>query len=216
MTEWEAIEETFARLRDFVLNDLDHLVRQKEGGQFAVVTLVLAACDALGRLYYGRDTGARVFERCLPEEWKPVAETLYNALRHGFVHGYEAKSVVADGTRVSFEVAWKGERHLTFPDESRSVLCIVAPTLVDELRDAFNSIEVELRGDATARDEFLQRDRKDRVNKIDGRDAESWMDAVSSARVVPRPAPGPEGPAGPSGGADGDIGEGATGPKGPH
>ncbi len=196
VTEWEAIEDTFIRLRDFVLTDLGRLVSQRAGGNFAVVALVMTACDALGRLHYGKDNGDRIFERCLPEEWRPAAPTLYDALRHGLIHGYEAQSVVVDGRPVFFEVAWAGQRHLTFTDESRQVLCIVAPNLVESLRGAFNSVEAELRSDPVARDEFLVRDGKDREIHLRGSQVERWRGIVNSARVVPRPSP-PDGATGP-------------------
>jgi hypothetical protein len=162
MTEWDTIEQTFTRLRDFVFTDLDRLVTQERGGQFAVVALVMAACDALGRLHCGRDTGERVFKRCLPDHWKPAAPTLYDALRHGLIHGYEPRWVVVAGNPVGFEIAWRGQRHLTFASDDREVLCIVAPVLVTALRGVFDSVEGELRSDPLARDRFLERDRRDR------------------------------------------------------
>lgn len=211
MTDWDAIEETFTRLRDFVFTDLSRLVGQKHGGNYAVVALVTAACDALGRLHYGRDTGDRVFQRCLPEEWKPAAATLYRALRNGLIHGYETQSVVVDGRPVSFQIAWADERHLTFTDESRSLLRIVAPVLVSSLHDAFGSIEDELRDNAQARDAFYGRDRRDREIHPLGSEAEQWRRAVASARVVAQPPVNLPSTAGPTG-VD-TIGEGATGPR---
>jgi hypothetical protein len=204
VTDWEAIEETFTRLRDFVFTDLGRLVNQERGGNFAVVALVMAACDALGRLHYGKDTGDQIFKRCLPEEWRPAAPTLYDALRHGLIHGYEAQSVVVDGRPMFFQIAWAGQRHLTFTDESRQVLCIVAPVLVESLRAAFDSVESELRANPQARDEFLARDRKDREIHLRGSQVESWREVVNSARVITQPP-----------GAAARDGEGATGPKMP-
>jgi hypothetical protein len=204
VTDWETIEETFTRLRDFVFTDLGRLVNQEAGGNFAVVALVMTACDALGRLHYGKDKGVRILEECLPEEWKPAAPILSDALRHGLIHGYEAQSVVVDGGPMYFQIAWSGERHLTFTDESRHILCIVAPVLVESLRGAFDSIEAELRINPRARDEFLVRDRKDREIHLRGSLAESWRDVVTSARVVAYPR---------AAGVDSAMGEGATGPK---
>ena len=49
VTEWSDIEGLFTRLREFILRDAGKLTEQREGGNFAVVALVVAACDALGR-----------------------------------------------------------------------------------------------------------------------------------------------------------------------
>jgi hypothetical protein len=170
------------------------------GGQFAVVALVAAACDALARLRHGKNQGHRVFELCLPPEWRPAARTLYRALRHGLIHAYEPKAVIVDGSPVTFEVAWQGHRHLTFPDENRDALCIVAPKLVDGLREAFAAVEAELRADQIARAAFLKRDRKERVVEQHGpAEQAAWRQAVGTAPIVPRPPqppdlPGPHGP----------------------
>jgi hypothetical protein len=215
LTEWAAIEGTFTRLRDFVFADLEQLVRQNRGGNFAVVALVMAACDALGSLHYGKDQGHRIFERCLTDEWKPAADTLFDALRHGLVHRYETQAVVVEGKPVGFEIAWAGERHLSFADERREVLCIVAPLLVKSLRLAFDGVEAELRRDGAARDEFLARDRKGRQIHPRGPVLDRWRLAVNAARIVPRPLSGPVGATGGHRPArtDEEIGEGATGPK---
>jgi hypothetical protein len=115
------------------------------------------------------------------------------------------RSVVVDGTPVSFQIAWAGQRHLTFTDDSRQVLCIVAPVLVESLRIAFDSVEEQLRTDPAARDEFLRRDRRDREIHLHGSQVASWREVVHSARVVPQPIPAEAH----------EIGEGATGPRMP-
>jgi hypothetical protein len=215
MAQWEEIEETFVRLRDFVLNDLERIVSQRHGGNYAVVALVMAACDALARLHYGKSKGHRVLEHCLPREWRPAAPTLYSALRNGLVHGYETQSVVIAGRSVLFQIAWDGQRHLTFTDERRQVLCIVARDLVESLRTAFDSIESELRNDAEARRKFLRRDKKDRTLDLRESDPQAaiWLHLVRAANVMPQPRRGASGLHGPAGSLD-SSGQGATGAKG--
>ena len=104
----------------------------------------------------------------------------------------------------------EGQRHLTFADDDREVLCIVAPVLVTALRDVFDSVEVELRSDPVARDGFRERDRRDREIHVQGPQIELWREAVRTAPIVLRPPSGAIGPDSPVG-----SGEGATGPKAP-
>jgi hypothetical protein len=115
------IERDFQRLRGFVLNDLDRIVGAETGGNFAAVALVLVACEALGQLRYGgQRPEVRAFSDCLPDEWQPVARTLYDALRNGLVHNYDAMNIWIDGEAIGFEFAWRGERHLTFGPDPRT------------------------------------------------------------------------------------------------
>lgn len=204
MTEWEAIEERFRRLRDFVLTDLEGFVTQKRGGNFGVVAVMLAACDALGTLRYGgRGSGPKVFARCLPKEWGPVATILYDALRHGLVHGYDPKIVVAKGARVGFAIGWFDEDpHMHFLTEDRTILYIAVPSLVRSLRETFAEVEQELRDSGDLRDQFFTRDRKGREMHLTSVEDEAWSEVVRRAPVYkgsePRAMPaGATGPAGP-------------------
>jgi len=53
----ESTEPIFARLRDFVLDDLHKIIRCgcAPGGNYAATALIVCACDSLGRLVYGAD-----------------------------------------------------------------------------------------------------------------------------------------------------------------
>jgi hypothetical protein len=193
VTDWATIEPRFTRLRDFVLTDLEGFGENEEGGNFALVALVLTACDALGNLRIGgRGDGWRVFERCLPDEWKPVADILYDALRHGLIHDYDAKLVIDEKATISFAIGWYRESadlHMKFVSGERNVLYIQAQSLVGSLREAFDAIEDELRADAELRDQFLTRDRKGREVHVRANDAERWRTAVSKAGVAGAPNP---------------------------
>jgi hypothetical protein len=124
---------------------------------------VLASCDALGTLRYGGRGGEQVFGRCLPDEWEPVADILYDALRNGLVHGYDAKLIVAGGSRIGFAIGWRGSsRHMQFTTRDRDVLYVDGPSLVHALRRVFDEVERELRGDPQLCDDYFTRDRKGR------------------------------------------------------
>jgi hypothetical protein len=210
---WESIEERFVRLRDFVLGDLEGYVAHETGGNFAVVAVAMAACDALGRLLYGGDSGDKVFARCLPGAWRPAAPILYDALRHGLIHGYDAQYVEdTNGDRLGFAIAWRGESvHLHFADTNRDLLYVSAPALVGSLRTMFEEVENELRVDGDLRDRFFMRDRRGRViylrEQSEAR-ADAWRQAVLDAPLVP----GPSGARGPRRSWSGEEGQGATGP----
>jgi hypothetical protein len=194
MTEWEAIEPIFTRLRDFVSIDLERYTRQEHGGNFAVVALVLAACDALGNLRYGGGgSGARILERCLPEEWKRAAGVLYDALRNGLIHGYDAKIVVDDqGSRVAFVIGWPAvdkHMHMQFLTKERDNLYIHAPSLFASLKATFADVERELRESGDLRDRMFKRDPKGREMRVSGKQATIWREAVSRAGVANQELP---------------------------
>jgi hypothetical protein len=187
LTSWEDIEGTFTSLRDFVIEDADRLARQSTGGNFALVALVMTACDAWGRLLYGKDMGDRILERCLPDPWKPAAPTVYDALRHGLLHAYQAQIVMVDGEQFGFAIAWGGTRHFTLAAEDPRLLVIVAPQLLEDLRRVLKDLEAELRDDETARTRFVELDRKAREIHVRSRDqVAAWKTAVTNTPVKTR------------------------------
>ncbi len=203
MTRWEAIEESFTRLHNFALTDIEGFASNRTGGNYGLVGLVVAACDALGGRCYGGDSGHLVLRRCLPDEWKPVSDILYDALRHGLIHMYDPMIVMDAGEPVGFAVGWAGEsRHMQLVSSDPKLLYVNATSLASDLRRAFAEIELELRNDPELRDMFYKRDRKNRERHLDKSDAERWRAALKNAPVSSEPWPPPE----PS--------QGATGPQG--
>jgi hypothetical protein len=89
-TPFETIKPELDRLRDYVVGDLEWLIRQETGGNYLAAALITCACDALSYLKHGAsDKGELFFEEIIPSEWKPLAPTLYQAIRHGIVHSYD-------------------------------------------------------------------------------------------------------------------------------
>src|SRR3954453_10317838 len=112
---FEQTEPELRRLREFVLNDLDRIVDQPVGGNYAAVAVALCAYDAIANLEGGANArGERPFADSLPQAWRPVAPTLYNALRNGLVHTYETKTVLASGRQIELVLSWRERPHLTF------------------------------------------------------------------------------------------------------
>lgn len=110
---FEQIEPKLRRLRDFVLDDLQRIVDQPVGGNYAAVAVVLCAYDAIGNLE-GAGKGEISFAESLPGEWKPAASTLYNALGTGLIHTYETKSIRVAGREIELVLSWRDRAHLTF------------------------------------------------------------------------------------------------------
>ncbi len=67
---FEQIEPELVELREFVLNDLQRIVDQDVGGNYAAAALISSAYEELARL---RKEAKHVpFRERLPEQWRPV------------------------------------------------------------------------------------------------------------------------------------------------
>lgn len=172
---FEQVEEDFRRLRDFVLDDLDRITGQAVGGNYAAAALIVCAYDAIASLRDGRSNrGELPFGETLPPDWRPVAPSLYDALRNGIVHGIETKTIRVAGRDLELAVSWREGRHLTLDHHGRLVLAVLH--LADDLRAAFDAFEVRLRHEPDLRDRFRRRLRHDRIHEVRSpAEQEAWQ-----------------------------------------
>jgi hypothetical protein len=154
--EFAQIEADFAELRNFILTDIDLIVGMASGGNYAAAAIITCAYETLAAVR-GK-AKHEVFAESLPDEWRAVAPSLFNALRNGVVHGYRTKAVVVDGRRLEISVSWRQMRHLSF-DASRQTLYLNVQQMAADLRRAFEAYEDLLRSNAAARDTYLKRRR---------------------------------------------------------
>src|SRR5438132_7686229 len=113
---YESIRAEVERLRAYVTHDLDILIAQEVGGNYLATALITCACDALSYLKYGhRNRGDLFFAEVLPDLWKPIAKTLYDAIRNGIIHTYETK--LSSLVRSVWILAYRGERNRTFTSQ---------------------------------------------------------------------------------------------------
>jgi hypothetical protein len=159
--KFDQVKPLLDELRANLLDDLKRITRQPEGGNYAAVAVVGCACEALGRLRYGKKDGGSDFFTCyvLPERWQPVGPDLYEALRHGIAHGYETKTIELGKGKLNVGVSWREKPHLTF-EEGRSTLFINVPELAADLGRALDRYEAELLEREDLRDLFYTHWRK--------------------------------------------------------
>ena len=169
--QFSDIEEDFGELRGFILNDVDRIVSMEIGGNYAAAALIACAYEALAQLRGVAKHG--VFAENLPTEWLPVAQSLYDALRNGIVHGYATKAIVIDGRQVEIGVSWREQQHLSLDRVHRIVFLNVA-AMADHLRHAFEHYEALLRSDTEARERFVRQRRRGRDVSPRGDELAAW------------------------------------------
>jgi len=176
---YERIRPRFERLRDFVLKDRDRIVGEPVGGNYAATAIIVCAYDAIADLRHGNSgRGHLAFEATLPDEWKPLAKSLYDALRNGLVHAYETKRISVDGREIELLVSWRGRRHLSL-DTGRVYLNV--PRMADDLRRAFDDYDTTLRSDAAMRERFWKRSEQDRVQPVGDRaEVAAWRELLEA------------------------------------
>jgi len=110
--------------------------------------------------------GGVAFATLLPGGiYQTVARTIYNALRNGLVHSYEAQDIEFDGSSVGLAIAWRETPHLSvLLKDGKPQLVLNMRELCERLSEQIDSFRAELRADANARDRFFTQCRKERVH----------------------------------------------------
>ena len=155
---FDTIKDDFFELRDFILNDLKIITNAPKGGNYAAALLIATACEALGTLRCGKKDAGEDFFRdyFMPKEWRPVAKSIYHALRDGLAHSFLTKVIlqVADKP-IELGISWKKEAHFEY-DSSRATLFLNVQQLSEDLHQAFERYEAELKEDTKRRDNFVK------------------------------------------------------------
>ncbi|MBB3189315.1 hypothetical protein [Halomonas cerina] len=178
--EFGKIKDDFIELEAFVLNDLEIITNSTKGGNYAAALLITAACEALGTLRYGRkDGGQEFFENyLLPEPWRAVSKSIYDALRNGLAHSFSTKAVVnASEKPIELGVSWSKEKHLSY-DSGCSVLFLNIQQLANDLRSAFDRYQSELQQRPELRDTFYRWREKQRIYQVQNKNEKGKWNAL--------------------------------------
>ncbi len=181
---FDAIKDDFTELRDFFVNDLRILLQSPIGGNYAAVLVTTTACEVLGPLRF-ENNGERTFfrEYLVPNAWRPLAGSLYDALRNGLAHSYATKTIVnIDGLRVELGISWQEKPHLRFDSEASTVYINVRE-LVQTLILGFETYENELKSEQELCERFRMRREKKRIVNVPDAERQAWKKLVSSQVV---------------------------------
>ncbi len=166
--DFEAIEQRFREIFGFIQQDLARIAQVEPGVNYAAAALIACACETVAKYRNASSEGGDAFATLLPGgNYQTVAKTIYNALRNGLVHGYEAQDIEFNGSRVGLAIAWRETPHLTFLlKENKPHLVLNMRELCERLSEQIDSFRAELMADASARDRFFTQSRKDKVHMV--------------------------------------------------
>jgi len=176
---YSRIKTRFKRVRRFLTNDLKLLVIQPSGGNYLAAFMIACACDTIAWFRYGTNRGDSILaENLLPPAWRPVAPSIYDAMRNGIAHRYETKILLIGDKRVEIGISWKKKPHLRF-SRNRKVVFLNIQTLAQQVFDMLNAYEQELKTDASLRERFYQSMRGKWEKKTQDAELEAWKTILS-------------------------------------
>jgi hypothetical protein len=179
--QYETIRAEVERVRNFITTDLDLIVTQELGGNYLVASLITCACDALSYLKHGHaNQGELFFAELLPDCWKPVAGGLYDAVRNGIVHLYEAKTIVVGSRRLNVVISWRARPHMHLSPSDTDIYVNVWE-LAQDLKRAIAQFETDLKAQENLRNTFYEAMRKDRELYVQSNERQKWASALAKA-----------------------------------
>jgi hypothetical protein len=155
--QYETIKSKFEEIKHNLTNDLKTVARSARSVNYTAALLIACACESLARFKYGRKNNGDQFfrETMLPDAWKPVSRSLYDALRDGLAHAFETMNVKVGSKQFDIGISWSQQTHLTF-NESRTGCYLNVQNMVNDLLAAIDGYEQELINDPKARARFYE------------------------------------------------------------
>lgn len=164
----------FNLLRQYLEHDLDQLLKEPEGGNYAATLLIVIGCEALSRLR-GKPTDSIFIERLM----KPyglsdgMGRDVANALRHGLAHTYDSKYIQAGNLKIELVVSWGQKQHLGI-DEAKPGLFLNVRTMRDDLFKVFADVANDLETDSTNVADVPDEWKKKRIEQADPASRAEW------------------------------------------
>lgn len=176
---YDDIKEDFERVRHYITNDLTLMVRQDVGGNYLAAFLIACACETIAWYkYHKQHKGSVILKELLPVEWKPVAFSLYDAMRNGIAHRYETKTLKVGGTRLEIGISWKDKPHLTFASDKSAVYLNIKDMAV-QVHALFGQYENDLRNSPDLRGKFREGSRGKWEKCPPGNENATWIKLLS-------------------------------------
>ena len=171
---YEDIKPTFEKVCHNFSYDLNLLKSQILGGNYITALLIACACETLSRYRYGKEDGVRFFsEKMLPGEWRPVAPSLFDAMRNGIAHNFETKSIRIGDRLLDICISWRQEPHLHFSPDKK-ILYLNIQTMVGQILGLLREYEESLVSDPELRRHFSEAMQADWIKKPEGDELKAW------------------------------------------
>ena len=173
-TTYNAIRREFEQAEDYILSDLDRIVKQTDGGNYIAAALITCACDALSYLKYGKPhRGDRFFEELLPAELHPIAKSLYEAIRHGIVHTYDTQLICVGPRELDVTISWGQKPHLHLSADEKHIYVNIK-NLSRDFRAAMARYRSDLQQNSNLRETFEKSMRRSRRMHLIRSEAAKW------------------------------------------
>ena len=180
------IKDDFCELRDYILNDLRILLESPVGGNSAAALLITTACEVVGPLRY-ENSGEREFFKnfLVPDDWRSVAASVYDAMRNGLAHSFATKTIMQiNDLPVELGISWKDKPHFKY-DHREASLYINIRELSKALEKAFKAYEKELSTRRELCDLFRKRRQKKRTIEVQSQnERQEWKKLLMEQSVI--------------------------------
>jgi len=179
-TTYEEIRAPFEQAQAYVLDDLDRIVKTS-GGNYVAAVLITCACDAFSAFKYGKSKrGERFFEELLPDKWRPIAKSLYGAIRHGLVHSYDTQLISIGGRELDIIISWGQKAHLHVSTDEKRIYVNIQ-NLASDFRAAVIRFSADLQKDAKLRETFAKSWKRSRKMRIGQPETAQWEKCLRQA-----------------------------------
>jgi len=111
--------------------------------------------------------------------WRPVAPSLFDAIRNGIAHSFETKSIRIGDRLLDICISWRQQPHLHFSLDKK-VLYLNIQTMAEQILDLLREYEESLVVDSQLRLQFSKAMRADWTKKPTGDELKAWKNLLGA------------------------------------
>lgn len=160
----------------YVRGDMRAICRGQETINYTLVLLVGCACEMLAAARGDRKHPEKILAEVLDPQWKPLADALFTALRHGLAHSFDTKHILVDGVSHQIYMDWHEPRPFRLHQTAGNVqLFLGTRPLAELICKKIDELEIRLQGDPYARAMWYEKaHRYERDRKLNHHEEEAW------------------------------------------
>lgn len=174
------IKQEFDETLGYIRQDIRALGNSDLHLNYTLLLLICCACDSIAWHRDLRDY--EVFVSLLPDPFKPIGKSMFEAIRNGLAHRFRPDTVVIGGSHCRFTIFWKGAAHLSVIKGQPDWLRLNNRDLTDAIVQQIDKYEAELNHDngEALRVDFRKKHAEGCLKQIDSGSpvANHWLSAL--------------------------------------
>jgi hypothetical protein len=173
----ERVVDVFPKLRKYITYDIEQILKQEHGGNYAAALLVVVGCEIVSKLQRLKGDDEIFIERLARPYGinRHMAEDIADSLRNGLAHMFDTKFIKAGSLQFELLVSWGQRQHMTIQRDPPALFLNIR-TMWTDLQRIFEEFAERLAADPNGGGEVPELWKKKRIKHTGSASIAGWKE----------------------------------------